>query len=50
MTVKELKEFLKDIPDNTEIYVGGSNNPEFTKVEYKLIKTPEESYSKIRFS
>lgn len=38
MTVKELKEFIKDLPDTTDIYVGTSNNPELTKVEYKLIK------------
>lgn len=28
MTVGELKEFIKDLPDDTGIYIGGSNNPD----------------------
>ena len=39
MTVKELKEFLKDIPDNTEILVAGYTNPDLVKVKYEYTKT-----------
>ena len=41
MTVKELKEFLKDIPDNTEILVAGYTNPDLVKVKYEYSKTPK---------
>lgn len=50
MTVKELKEFIKDLPDDTEIYVGGSINPDFTNVRYELRKTFDETYAKLIFS
>lgn len=50
MTVGELKKFLKDLPDDTEIYIGGSNNPDFTQVRYELRKTFDETYAKLIFS
>lgn len=50
MTLGELKEFIKDLPDNTGIYVGGSNNPDLTQVRYELRKTLDETYAKLIFS
>lgn len=49
MTIKELKELIKDLPDDTEIYVGASNNPDLTQAQYQYTKTCEESYSKLTF-
>lgn len=34
MTVKELKEFLKDIPDDTPVVVSECRNPNLTQIKY----------------
>lgn len=34
MTIKELKEFIKDLPDETKVIVGDSDNSNLTTVTF----------------
>lgn len=49
MTVKELKEFLKDVLDDAEIYVGEPNHLYHAKIIYEYIKTLEEENPRLIF-